>query len=224
MIGQGVPSGGPRVINVAPVADPEFRITRVQQTLAMEDIHASRDLITAVMQGLGTSDFNPVVLDAVESILSAYEVIEGYALRGVDLSREIIKEIHWNVGRYSILSAGSFRDGQVWINGSKHTPPAWSDVPDLFSDMCYQLAQDTSAKPVMRAAWVHARTAWIHGFNDGNGRLARCLSDYELIKAGFPPAVIPASKKKEYLDALEAADQGYFLPLAHLLTLSLEGE
>lgn len=45
------------------------------------------------------------------------------------------------------------------------------------------------------AAIIHARLAWIHPFEDGNGRTARAVMNYLLMKKGFPIFFIPYGKR-----------------------------
>lgn len=56
-----------------------------------------------------------------------------------------------------------------------------------------------------RAARVHADFVKIHSFVDGNGRTSRLLMNLELMKSGFPPMVLPAEKRLEYYETLDAA-------------------
>jgi len=62
--------------------------------------------------------------------------------------------------------------------------------------------------PVQLAAIFHYRLVAIHPFDDGNGRVARLLMNYILLKNNFPPAVIKSSDKENYLTALQRADIG----------------
>jgi len=62
--------------------------------------------------------------------------------------------------------------------------------------------------PEVEAAWLHHRFAQIHPFQDGNGRVARALASLVLIRAGLFPLVVTRDEKTQYLDALEAADNG----------------
>ena len=64
--------------------------------------------------------------------------------------------------------------------------------------------------PLAEAAWLHHRFTQIHPFQDGNGRVARSLASLVFIKAEWFPLVIRSHKKnrEQYLDALEAADNG----------------
>lgn len=65
---------------------------------------------------------------------------------------------------------------------------------------------DTSAinanNAVSYYAKVHMAIAHIHPFFDGNGRLARLISNILLLKAGLPPLVIEKSKRREYIECL----------------------
>ena len=67
----------------------------------------------------------------------------------------------------------------------------------------------------VEAAWLHHRFTQIHPFQDGNGRVARCLATLVFLRAGWFPLVIRDTRqeKARYLDALEAADHGDLDPL-----------
>ena len=59
--------------------------------------------------------------------------------------------------------------------------------------------------PIERAAQLHTRFVKIHPFIDGNGRTGRLLLNFELMKSGFPPAVIRKEDRLAYYDALDEA-------------------
>ena len=77
-----------------------------------------------------------------------------------------------------------------------------------------ELASGTS-HPVEIAAKCHHDFVLIHPFDDGNGRVARLLVNYVLLRAGFPPVIIRTEKKGAYLAALQQADAGDLLPLTN---------
>ena len=54
------------------------------------------------------------------------------------------------------------------------------------------------------SAYVRAHTSFvrIHPFYDGNGRLARLLANLPVLFAGFPPVVVPAEARTEYITSL----------------------
>lgn len=68
----------------------------------------------------------------------------------------------------------------------------------------------TGLHPLTLAAMFHYKFVCIHPFDDGNGRLARLLMNYVLLKNGYPPIVIKSKEKADYLRALNRADAGIF--------------
>ena len=70
--------------------------------------------------------------------------------------------------------------------------------------------------PEVEAAWLHHRFAQIHPFQDGNGRVARALATLVMIRAGLLTLVVTDAMRGDYLDALEAADEGDLEPLVRL--------
>ncbi len=86
-----------------------------------------------------------------------------------------------------------------------------SETSALMNDMMiwYRSAsQDESQHAVEAAAELHYRFIRIHPFDDGNGRIARLLMNYHLLKNEFPPVIIKFADKKNYLFALHEADTG----------------
>jgi Fic family protein len=72
------------------------------------------------------------------------------------------------------------------------------------------------------AAKLHQNFLVIHPFDDGNGRVGRLLINYVLLRAGFPPLIIKAADKANYLAALRLADVGRLEALTDYLGRQLE--
>lgn len=62
--------------------------------------------------------------------------------------------------------------------------------------------------PVAVAGFLHHRFTQIHPFPDGNGRVARLLMNFVLIKFKLLPIIINPDEKDEYYKFLEKADKG----------------
>ena len=60
--------------------------------------------------------------------------------------------------------------------------------------------------PIELATLFHYRFIRIHPFEDGNGRVARLLVNYILLRHGYPMIIIKTEDKSAYLDALNLAD------------------
>ncbi len=93
-------------------------------------------------------------------------------------------------------------DKQQIIEFSDHT-----DVRELMGRWLALLSAEvqTGKEPedVLRAyARLHVSFTTIHPFWDGNGRVARLVSNLPCLKAGYPPIIIDNEKRYEYITAL----------------------
>lgn len=71
--------------------------------------------------------------------------------------------------------------------------------------------------PEVEAAWLHHRFVQIHPFQDGNGRVARTLTNAVFLKSDYLVlAVRDLEHREQYLDALAEADSGDLKPLVDL--------
>ncbi|MCQ3805275.1 MAG: Fic family protein [Acidimicrobiia bacterium] len=70
--------------------------------------------------------------------------------------------------------------------------------------------------PIVSAAWLHHRFVQIHPFQDGNGRVARALTQLSLERHRYPPLVVDRSNRGDYLEKLDRANDGDLTPLGRL--------
>jgi hypothetical protein len=85
----------------------------------------------------------------------------------------------------------------------------------------YGTLDDANFPAVIRAAWLHHRFTQIHPFQDGNGRVARALTAFTLVRDDCFPIVVDRDERSAYIESLEAADAGN-LRLLVLLFARLE--
>ena len=74
----------------------------------------------------------------------------------------------------------------------------------------------------LQAAELHYNLVAIHPFSDGNGRTARLLMNYQLLRHGYPHAIIDVGERPEYLSALEEANHGRCERFAAFVLRSVE--
>ena len=67
------------------------------------------------------------------------------------------------------------------------------------------------------AGWLHLRFTQIHPFQDGNGRVARALLTWHLVKNEYLPIVVTRDDRMDYIEALETADAGNLSPFIDLI-------
>lgn len=132
----------------------------------------------------------------------AYKLIKNRLEEGAALNEELIKDIH-QVVMENILEGGLYRNYNVRITGAGFTPPDWTEVRN---NMKWFMADFESKKSDLNAielaSYVHAEFVRIHPFQDGNGRTARLLLNFMLMKAGYQPVIIEAKDRPVYYESL----------------------
>lgn len=138
---------------------------------------------------------------------AAVRYLEEYVRGGQPLTEVFIRDVHRLVLQKTWPEeAGRYRRGDVVIAGSRHRPPSAVEVPALVAEMvAWYRGEAAGLHPVERAALLHWRITDIHPFTDGNGRTARLLMNFSLMRDGYPPAVIRVEDRGRYLESLEGA-------------------
>ena len=70
---------------------------------------------------------------------------------------------------------------------------------------------------LVKAAFFHHAFVQIHPFQDGNGRIARLLTSFVLIREGLFPFSMDRDERSRYIDALESADKHEYQPLVDVI-------
>lgn len=74
------------------------------------------------------------------------------------------------------------------INGEVvHTPPKKAELTALLNDLFRFFNTDTDAfvHPILKGCIIHFMIGWVHPFSDGNGRTARALFYWYMLKKGY---------------------------------------
>lgn len=168
-----------------------------------------------------------IIGDQQDAIESVFSFVKGDRT----LSTSYIKELHSLFTRHQPTAEGRDQFGKTvripLIRGAykqlENNPTRPDRTVHVYCppehvaaemDRLVQLhAQHGDAAPEVEAAWLHHRFTQIHPFQDGNGRIARALATLIFIKANWLPLVVRDRDRKDYLAALEAADNGNLRPL-----------
>ncbi|MEM6721867.1 MAG: Fic family protein [Bacteroidota bacterium] len=87
--------------------------------------------------------------------------------------------------------AGDFRDEQIYVQDHidgeiAHTPPESKLVKEYMEDLCKFANSDKPfIHPILKASIIHFMIGYIHPFMDGNGRTARALFYWFLVKKEY---------------------------------------
>jgi Fic family protein len=68
-----------------------------------------------------------------------------------------------------------------------HTPPNHLEIKTLINDLCdfFNNEQKAFIHPIIKGIIIHFMIGWIHPFTDGNGRTARTLFYWYMLKNGY---------------------------------------
>jgi len=113
-----------------------------------------------------------------------------------DLTPESLLYIHSLISKNTLdkpEEEGLFRtnDDIYVVNHSTsevvHQPPGYEEIPKLLKDLCKFFNSDTEnfIHPIIKGIIIHFMIAWIHPFSDGNGRTARTLFYWYMLKKGY---------------------------------------
>lgn len=99
----------------------------------------------------------------------------------------------------------------------EETPALMHDLLDWYRAKI----EDPDFDPIILAAEFHYKFIRIHPFDDGNGRTARILMNFILMRFGYPPVIIKTGDKENYFSALQQADAGIIKPFFDYIASNL---
>jgi len=99
----------------------------------------------------------------------------------------------------------------------EETPSKMADLIDWYNNRI----EAADLNPILLAAEFHYKFIRIHPFDDGNGRTARILMNFILMKFGYPPVIIKTEDKQNYFAALRLADVGEIEAFVNYIAINL---
>ena len=138
----------------------------------------------------------------------ALDFVRLLADRGEPIGEREIREIHALVMRGQGQEIVGYRSLDVRAAGTEFVYPSHLRVPELMAEFIDWLAESETMNSVERASEAHLRFVTIHPFRDGNGRVGRLLMNLQLLRDGYPIAVLTVERRTAYIDALVAAQSG----------------
>lgn len=150
------------------------------------------------------------------------------------LTPELLLQIHQLMTEHTMQNpqeAGCFRSNNdvVVENGitheTVHIPPTYEEIPNFVEDLCRFFNEQDAPQfihPIIRGIIIHFMVAYVHPFADGNGRTARALFYWYMLKQGYwlteylSISRVIAKSKKSYEKAFlyteaDGMDMGYFV-------------
>jgi hypothetical protein len=212
-----------------PVESPQAYLDGVEavyehdayNSLSIEGYRVTPELIEKIRSGSWNPDGNPEDRQQVAA-MAAKGYLESFRMTKQSIQRVLQGEAAGQVfrqdypGWYRTMFSESVRAGllqpyhlaghrnaPVYIRASRHVPPPPEAVTDAMSALLDMLESEPA--PIVRAVLGHWLFGFIHPYMDGNGRMARFLMNLMMASGGYPWTIVRTTRRKEYLDALEAA-------------------
>ena len=182
-----------------------------------------------------------------QMIVNNYQTIQFVVQhQNTPLTIDLLQHIHRLMTEHTLNNpqdAGRFRssDDVVVENGITHEivhyPPSYTEIPDFVKDLCKFFNEEKPRvfiHPIIRGIIIHYMIAYMHPFVDGNGRTARALfywymlkqkywlTEYLSISRGIAKSKKSYEKSFLYAEA-DGNDIGYFVAFnLHVLDLSFK--
>lgn len=197
-------------------------------------MHQLESLSSARIEGNRTT-----IMNVVENAIEGNETTEDESIKELRNIRDAIKFIEENVAGNPIdkkfvcelhkivvnglksdgsLFPGRYRPGDVKIQKSKHTPPSHLKVQEMMEELITFINEPNEPQfDLMKTAIAHHRFAYIHPYDNGNGRTVRLLTYAMLTRQRFiddkgfrllNPSAVFVMDRQKYYDMLAKADEG----------------
>ncbi|MDO4907274.1 Fic family protein [Neisseria sp.] len=174
------------------------------KSLIMEEAITSAQLEGAattrqVAKDMLKSQRKPKTKDEIMIVNNYHLMKKAVDLKNTPLSIEMILDLHRTATRNAIenrAEPGQFRqDNEIFIadadGNSLYQPPPHEQVYELMEAVCtfanntYDGGENPFIHPVVQAIILHFLIGYIHPFGDGNGRTARALFYWFMLKNGY---------------------------------------
>lgn len=204
-------------------------IFQMLESLGSARIEGNRTTLAELVERTIENKSRPTDGDAqareIANIETAIDFIEEHVRQGTSINRALISEIHKLIvndlpppsGGEGSRHSGEYRPMPVSIQNADHVPPEPTLVPEYMEELfSFVNAPVESKNDLLMTALAHHRAAWIHPFDNGNGRVIRMFTYALLIKQGFAvsagrilnPTAIFCNDRQRYYDMLALADTG----------------
>lgn len=169
-----------------------FRSSLLEEAVASSQVEGAATT-TEVARDMLKSGRNPrnESEQMIFNNLRAIEYISEFLDSKIDF--KIILELHkiMTANTEAEKCSGEFRKSEVYVTDHvdgevAHIPPDWKEIELLMGELCNFINDDRHfIHPIVKASIIHFLVGFIHPFIDGNGRTARALFYWYLLKKGY---------------------------------------
>jgi len=178
----------------------EFVVDQIFNGLSFESDHISRDEVVKCLNG-EKIDENKALL--ITNHKNAFMLAVKMVKEQIPMNENNLKDLHQTLMEGISNIGGLYRNVDISINGSNHTPPNHLKVYDKMKKYFDYVHEGPKDNILEYIAYCHLQLAKIHPFLDGNGRLARIVLNYHLLSNNLMPVFVKFEERKRYFSLLE---------------------
>ena len=179
----------------------EFLIDLVYNDLSFDSEQITKDDVINVFNSR-LENVNPSIRQLIENQRNAFYFILEMVKNKTLFDENHLKDLHQIIMSGFSEIGGLYRNVDISVKGSNHTPPSHIKVYDRMKKYFTYLETNTF-DTFEYIAYSHLQLAKIHPFLDGNGRCARLVLNYQLLKHNLFPVIITKEDKPIYFQSLE---------------------
>lgn len=159
----------------------------IAATLGIESIDFSRNSVRKILRGYAPEN---------ESEARIYGLKKGFEFISEPLNAITEESLHTlydlAIGQYlpendRLYHGAYYRHDSVFIVGQdiEHTGLPHGKLPEYMGKLIRFINTDTGMDELLKSAALHFYLAWLHPYFDGNGRMARLLHMWYLLRRGY---------------------------------------
>lgn len=180
--------------------DPNFKEQFIFNSLAYENDWVTLNNVRDVLAGkLEAFDSKKALV--IDNFAKAFSFIMDMFHNNLSYDENKLKDIH-EILMDNLGIGGLYRNVDISVRGSNHTPPSHVKVYDRMKKY-FDTLNDEHGDLFEKVAYSHLQLVKIHPFLDGNGRCARLVLALLLLQNGLAPVIIPFTDRDKYFQMLE---------------------
>jgi len=178
----------------------DFLVDFVYNSISFETSVVSLDEVSRIING-DVSNIEKTKTTIINNNLNGFLFMLNLLEKEEAFTENKLKDLHEIIMK-DLGIGGLYRNVDISVKGSNHTPPSHIKVYDRMKKY-FDTINNPTDNVEEQIAFSHLQLMKIHPFLDGNGRCARIVLNYQLLKNNFSPIILDYSKKDEYFTCLE---------------------
>lgn len=147
-------------------------------------------------------------IDLVYGLVAKDKIAESdlFELHGAVLNQAVI-DVYKPIGAWKLEPNGSYYFNERTQKQEFYEYSSPQDTPALMAEWIVEFNRLTALslnreEALQAYTELHLSFVCIHPFFDGNGRIARLVSNIPVLKSSHPPILIPKERRKQYIETL----------------------